>query len=82
MNAAIVRLAREKGCRGCACWAATGSGEQAGECRIAPPRTSANHRWPVTSPSQWCAEWIPLEEAAPADPALEAIDAERAEYID
>ena len=62
MNVEIVRIARKSGCAKCVAWAAHGSGEQAGECRIAPPRTSANNRWPVTSPRDFCSEWLPLEE--------------------
>ena len=62
MNAEIVRIARSRGCAKCVAWAPHGSGQQAGECRISPPRTSATNRWPVTSPGDFCAEWLPVEE--------------------
>ena len=63
VNAMMARLGRKSGCTGCAYWAATGSGEQAGQCRIGPPRTSATARWPVTAPDDWCGEWQPAEPA-------------------
>ena len=62
MNATMLRMAREAGCKGCLAYAPHGSGEQAGQCRAGLPRTSNGQRWPVVSPSDWCSEWLPNEE--------------------
>ena len=69
MDAMLVRLGRKHGCRACLafCPRRTVDGDVAtewGECRLGPPRTSSQNRWPGVRRTDFCAEFQPVDEMA------------------
>ena len=62
----VLYLARTRGCQGCACYVGPRVGPDGlartvlGECRLAPPRTSSDHRWPKVAGDDFCGSWQPV----------------------
>lgn len=50
-------------CESCDAWSPNGQGTQ-GTCRRLPPAAGAP-KWPLTAPTDWCAEWVGNEPANP-----------------
>ena len=63
----MARFARRAGCARCGWFAAVKVGDQelkTGQCRVAPPRTSSEARWPRVERTDYCGSWTPADESA------------------
>ena len=69
MDVMLLRMARKHGCQSCMafCPRRTVDGDVAtewGECRLAPPSTSSQSRWPGVRRDDFCGEFQPVDEMA------------------